>query len=88
MRAAADFGPILERVEDAVAETRSMARTLRLASVRPEGWHPSFRTQWLELLQRAGDAISGADRDALEAARADLDAFAGKLAVHDLPEGF
>ena len=38
--------------------------------------------------QRAGDAVSGADRDAIEAARRDLDVFAGELAVHDLPEGF
>jgi hypothetical protein len=88
MRAAADFGPILERVEDAVAETRSMARTIRLAQLRPEDWYPGFRTPWLELLQRAGDAVSGADRDAVEAARADLDAFAGELAVHELPERF
>ena len=88
MRRAAGFDAILDRVEHAVAETCSMASTVRLADVRPEDWHPSFRTPWLELLQRAGDAISGAERDAIEAARADLDAFAGELAVHELPAGF
>jgi hypothetical protein len=55
---------------------------------RPADWHPSFRTPWLELLQRAGDAVSAADRGAVETTRADLDAFAGELAVHELPEGF
>ncbi len=88
MRAAEDFDPILARVEQAAAETRSMARTIRLARVRPEDWHPSFRTPWLELLQRAGDAVSRADRASVDATRADLDAFAGELAVDELPAGF
>ena len=65
-----------------------MARTIRLASHRPEDWHPGFRTTWLELLQRSGDAIGEADREMLESARADLDAYTSALVVHDLPEGF
>jgi uncharacterized membrane protein YccC len=88
MRRAANFDPILERVEHAVAETRSTASTIRLASLRPGDWHPSFRTPWLELLERAGDAVSRAHREAVEATRADLDAIADDLAVHALPEGF
>ena len=88
MRAAEGFDPILERVEQAVAETRSMARTIRLAQIRPEDWHPSFRTPWLDLLSRAGDAVSRADTDALRTAREDLDAFSGELAVDELPSGF
>ena len=44
MRRAADFGAILGRIEHAVAEARSMASTIRLARVRPDDWHPSFRT--------------------------------------------
>lgn len=88
MRRAAGFDAILDRIEHAVAETRSMASTIRLAQVRPEDWPPDFRAPWLELLQRAGNAVSVADREAIEATRADLDAFAGELAVHELPEGF
>jgi hypothetical protein len=88
MRAAEDFDAILDRVEQAVAETRSMARTIRLARIPPEHWHPSFRGPWLELLGRAGHAISGADKDGVEAVRADLDAFAGALDVDELPRGF
>jgi uncharacterized membrane protein YgaE (UPF0421/DUF939 family) len=88
MRAAAGFDAILEQVEQAVADTRSMASTIRLAQVRPEDWHPSFRTPWLDLLGRAGDAVSRADADALRTARGDLDAFSGELAVGELPSGF
>ena len=61
MRAAAGFDAILDRLEQAVAEIRSMARTIRLAPITPEDWDPSFRAPWLELLQRAGAAISDAD---------------------------
>ena len=88
MRAAASFDAILDRLEQAVAEIRSMARTIRLAPITPEDWDPSFRAPWLGLLQRAGDAISRADPEAVDAVRADLDAFAGELTVADLRDGF
>src|SRR3954467_2439335 len=60
MRRAESFGDILDRLEQAVAETRSMARTIRLAHVAPADWDPAFRGPWLRLLRRAGAAISGA----------------------------
>ena len=88
MRTAEGFDAILDRLEQAVAETHSMARTIRLASIPPEDWDPSFRARWLELLGRTGAAISEAERDALVAVRADLDAFAAELPVADLPHGF
>ncbi|HKG35950.1 MAG TPA: hypothetical protein VKA89_05880, partial [Solirubrobacterales bacterium] len=40
------------------------------------------------LLRRAGAAVSGADVKAIEAVRRDLDAFAGALAVDELPDRF
>jgi cell shape-determining protein MreD len=87
MRAARGLDAILDRLEQAVAETRSMARTIRLGAVAPEDWDPNFRTPWLGLLQRAGTAIAGADVDEIKAVRADLDAFAGELDVDELPDG-
>ena len=51
-------------------------------------WPPAFRAPWLELLGRAGRAVSDADRGAIDALRADLDAFAGELALEELPERF
>jgi hypothetical protein len=88
MRAAEGFGDILSRLEQAVAETRSMARTIRLAQVAPVDWDPAFREPWLDLLRRAGAAVSGADVDAVGAVHADLEAFAGELAVGALPGRF
>jgi hypothetical protein len=69
MRAAADFDGILGRLEQAVAETRSMATTIGLARDPP----PDPRGPWLRLLQAIGAAVSGADVAALRAIRAELD---------------
>jgi cell shape-determining protein MreD len=88
MRATEGFDGILDRLEQAVAEIRSMARTIRLTDSAVEEWDPSFREPWLELLGRAGEAVSVADAGAVDAVRADLDAFAGALDVYELPEGF
>jgi uncharacterized membrane protein YccC len=76
MRAAERFPAILGRLEQAVAETRSMASTVELARA---DWDAGFRDAWLDLLERAGAAIGRADVEALSAVRADLDAFAGEL---------
>ena len=65
-----------------------MARTIRLARVPPQEWDPSFREPWLELLGAPAHAVAAADAGALEAVRADLDAFAGELDVGALPDGF
>jgi uncharacterized membrane protein YccC len=88
MEAAGHFEALLHRIEQANAETRSMARTIHLADLSPPDWPQAFRTRWLALLGRAGRAISDADRGAIEALRADLDAFAGELALGELPERF
>ena len=88
MQAAKGFDAILDRLEQAVAEIRSMARTVRLAHIPPADWDTGFRTPWLALLERAGAAVSSADAGTLQAVRADLDAFAGELDVEELPEGF
>ena len=79
MRATDDFGGVLRRLEQAVAETRSMARTIGLARVPPAEWDPAFREPWLELLRRAGAAVTAADVDGLRALRADLDHLADEI---------
>ena len=88
MRATGDYEAILERLEQAVAETRSMARTIRLARVPPERWDPRFREPWVGLLERSGAAVTDADPRAFQALREDLDALAGELAADELPDGF
>jgi hypothetical protein len=72
MRAAEEMTHIINRLAQAVAETRSMARTIRVARLAPEEWNPAFREPWLELLERAGAAVEDADADGLRRARAEL----------------
>jgi uncharacterized membrane protein YccC len=85
MRAADDFSAILQRLEQATADTRSMAQTIGLA---PRNWDPAFRQPWLDLLERAGAAVSAADAAALTAVHEDLDALAGDLDLGTLPNRF
>jgi len=79
MRATDHYGAILEHPEQAVADTRSMVRTLGLARVPAP--------HWVELLERAGAAVSAAEPGELEAVRDDLDALAAELAADGLPDG-
>ena len=88
MRAAEGFDDILGRLGQAVAETRSMARTIAHARVPTGDWDPGFRERWRELLSRAGGAITAADAKAVASVQADLSAYANELAVGHLREGF
>jgi hypothetical protein len=72
MRAAEEMTQLINRLAQAVAETRSMARTIRVSPVALRDWDPDFREPWLRLLHRAGDAIASADAEGLRAARAEL----------------
>ena len=82
MRAADEMTQIINRLAQAVAETRSMARTIRVSPVAPEDWEPEFRAPWLQLLHRTGMAVISADGEAMRSARAELselsDRFVGK----------
>lgn len=65
VHAADHFEALLTRLEQSVAEIRSMARTIgRCGTLAPE-WDPAFRTSWLELLARAGHAVTEADGPAV-----------------------
>ena len=88
MRAAQGFDDILGRLGQAVAETRSMARTIGHARVPTSAWDPGFQERWRELLNQAGEAISTGDADAVASVRADLTTYAQEVAVGRLREGF
>jgi uncharacterized membrane protein YccC len=74
VRATGDFADLLGRLEQAAADTRSMARTIGRAGGQPEHWDPRFRDVWIDLLARTGTAVSDADPAAIAAVRADIDA--------------
>jgi hypothetical protein len=88
MRAAQSFDGILGRLGQAVAGTRSMARTVGHARVTMSEWDPGFRERWRGLLGRARRAISAGDAEAIASVRASLTAYADELAVDHLREGF
>jgi uncharacterized membrane protein YgaE (UPF0421/DUF939 family) len=87
MRAAEAFGAILTRLEQAIAEIRSMALTIELGRIGAERWQAGFRDAWLDLLDRSAVAVHDADADAIKAIRADLDGHASALDLGALPEG-
>ena len=80
--ASEDFAALLARLEQAIAETRSLAHTMGGSTGSVPGWDPAFRETWIELLGRTGRAIAEADVDALTRVRADVEA-----AAHDLSAG-
>jgi uncharacterized membrane protein YgaE (UPF0421/DUF939 family) len=80
-----DLERLLARLEQAVAETRSMVRTVGLAQ-GTEDWTPAFAAAWTPLLRRAGEAVTGADPDRLEQVRAELDGAGHGLSTDDTLE--
>jgi len=84
MRAAQELTPIINGLAQAVAETRSMARTIRVTAIAPEAWHAGFREAWLELLHRAGTAITNADTTGIRAARVELGELSDRLVGEEL----
>lgn len=84
-RAAGDFGVVLRRLEQAVAETRSVAGTLWRARAAGEDLDPGFRDGWADLLREAGEGIAGADAGRLERVRAGLTDLSEEVAEDDLP---
>jgi uncharacterized membrane protein YccC len=84
MNAAEGFAPILDRLDQAITETRSMARTIRLAHVSPEQWDRRFREPWLDLLRRCGTAVADANIGEFKALRTELTAFADSLEIDEL----
>ncbi len=78
VRDSADLGAVLVGLEQAVADTRSMARTIERAGPA-SSWSPDFRDAWLELLRRAADAVRDADADAARRVCDDLEDAAQRL---------
>lgn len=70
---------LLRRMEQAVSETRSLARTLGYHSASRDQWHPAFRERWPVLVGDAGRAVAGADADAIREVRERLSALVDEV---------
>jgi len=75
--ATGDLADLLGRLEQAVADTRSMAATIGRATGAE--WDPRFRELWIDLVTRTGAAVSAADADDLARVGEDLRSAAGEL---------
>lgn len=70
---------LLHQMEQAVAETRSMARTLGGPANPREAWEPPFDEVWTALLVSTGRAIANAEAEEVRAVRRRLEQL-----VHEL----
>lgn len=73
LRNPARWHDLLTRMEQAVAETRSLARTLGGQSAHREQWGESFAAPWLAMLHDTGSAAARDDPEALRDVRRRLE---------------
>ena len=78
------YEQVLRDNEQAVAETRSMARTLRHSIEDVQEWDPVFRDRWVGLLHEAGAGILAPDAVRVSRVRAGLGQLAHELSDADL----
>jgi uncharacterized membrane protein YccC len=82
VQASRELAALLARLEQAIADTRSMAGTIDRAG-GGEDLDARFRDAWLDLLERAGAAVVAADAAAIDGVRADLERSAQRLTGAD-----
>jgi len=80
-----DFPDLLDRMEQAVAEIRSMARTLGQSISLTNEWDDEFRGRWLALVGEAGQAIANPDSERVAAVRRELSVLASDFSTENLP---
>lgn len=78
------FEDLLRHNEQAVAESRSMARTLGHSIDSVTEWEPLFRDRWVGLLREAGEAIGSPDSVRVQQVRSDLGDLSVDLGKEDL----
>jgi hypothetical protein len=76
---------MLDRIEQALAEIRSMARTVGHSIVDVHEWDEEFRDRWVALLDEVGGAVQGRDSERLSELRGSLSALASDYSTAALP---
>ncbi len=84
LRSTDRFETVLRDNEQAIAETRSMARTLGHSIDAVNRWDDEFRERWLTLLEEAGDAIGAPDPERVVGVRKGLADLAHDLSNSEL----
>lgn len=75
---------VLYRLEDAIAQTRAIARVVHESVLSAQEWDEEFRRRWTDLLRQVGARVSDPDLDA-EDARPGIDRLVGDLSDDGLP---
>lgn len=79
---------LLRRLEQAIAEIRSMARTLGGEHARRSTWGEAFAEPWIDMLGDAGRAAAQADSSAIRAVRARLETLTEDLRATERSPGW
>jgi uncharacterized membrane protein YccC len=64
---------VLHQLEQAVADSLSMARTIANSAERGTAWDESFRERWASLARRTADGVDARDVEALQGLRDELE---------------
>jgi len=80
----AQYSAVLERLEEGVAHTRSMARLVRESTRSAQEWDPRFREPWLDLLTETGQRVWDPDAE-VASLRERINAMTEDLSGEDLP---
>ena len=78
-----NYPEVLERLEEGVSQTQSIARLVRESDRDAQTWDEAFRDRYTELLAEVGRRVGLPDPD-LAPLRADLRALANDLSTEDL----
>ena len=84
VREPGEFGEILDRTEQSLAEIRSLARTLGHSITATNQWEEDFRGRWTQLLSEIAWAIQHPDAHRLGEIRGRLGALAADYSDEDL----
>ena len=78
------YEEVLRRLEEGIAQTRAMARTIHESTRSAHEWDPRFRDPWLDILEETGRRVSDVDAD-VSSLHDRLDDLTRELASEDLP---
>lgn len=80
----AQYSAVLERLEEGVAQTRSMARLVRESTRSAQEWDPRFREPWLDLLTETGQRVWDPEAE-VTSLRERVNAITSDLSGEELP---
>ena len=75
---------MLHLLEQAVAETQSMVRTIAISADQARYWDEGFRSRWCAMLADTGEAVGAVDVERLQELRTELQRLAEDMSTDGL----